>query len=214
MNKIFGLVGAGGYGREIISYIKNSSDIYEVYFIDKNIKKNNINGINVIEEKDFLNIESDNKFFNISIADSIKREEISLRFLENGISPLELHSKTFINHEHNELDIGSVFSDFTIMSPNVKIGKFFHANRFSQIGHDSIIGDYVTFAPHVNCNGNVHIEDFVYIGTGAIIKHGTEEKPITIGRNSIIGMGAVVTKSVPSDTTVIGNPARDIKIIK
>jgi acetyltransferase-like isoleucine patch superfamily enzyme len=41
---------------------------------------------------------------------------------------------------------------------------------------------------------NIHIEDHAYIGTGAIIKQGTPDKPLVIGKGAVIGMGAVVTK--------------------
>ena len=71
-----------------------------------------------------------------------------------------------------------------------------------------MIGDFVTFAPGVMCNGNVHIDDHAYIGTGAILKQGTPDKPLRIGRGAVVGMGAVVTKDVAPGETVIGNPAR------
>jgi acetyltransferase-like isoleucine patch superfamily enzyme len=44
------------------------------------------------------------------------------------------------------------------------------------------------------------------IGSGATLLGG-----ITIGENSIVGAGSVVTKDVPPDTTVAGNPARILK---
>lgn len=51
------------------------------------------------------------------------------------------------------------------------------------------------------------IGDNVRIATGAIVLG-----EITIGDNSIIGAGAVVVKSVPANCTVIGNPARIVKL--
>ncbi|WP_396153183.1 acyltransferase [Flavobacterium sp.] len=51
--------------------------------------------------------------------------------------------------------------------------------------------------------GNVVIEDNVFIGMNALII-----KPITIGKGSVIGAGAVVTKDVPPGTIVGGNPAK------
>ena len=71
-----------------------------------------------------------------------------------------------------------------------------------------MIGDYVTFAPAVKCNGNVHIEDHVYVGAGAVIKQGSPDNPLIIGEGAVIGMGAVVTKSIPAGMTVVGNPAK------
>lgn len=55
----------------------------------------------------------------------------------------------------------------------------------------------------------VIIEDDVWIGTRVIILPG-----VRIGRLSIIGAGAVVTKDVPANSIVAGNPARVVKIRK
>jgi acetyltransferase-like isoleucine patch superfamily enzyme len=57
------------------------------------------------------------------------------------------------------------------------------------------------------CCGRVAIEDYAYIGAGACIRQGTDQRPMVIGRGAVVGMGAVVTRSVAPDTTVVGNPA-------
>lgn len=54
----------------------------------------------------------------------------------------------------------------------------------------------------------IHIEKRVWIGVAATILPG-----VRIGENSIIGANAVVTKDVPSNTIVGGNPAKVIKAI-
>ena len=73
------------------------------------------------------------------------------------------------------------------------------------------MGDFVTFAPGVHCNGNVVVEDHAYIGTGAILKQGQPGQPLVIGKGAVVGMGAVVTKSVAPGATVVGNPARPLQ---
>ena len=50
--------------------------------------------------------------------------------------------------------------------------------------------------------------DNVWIGSGAIILGG-----VTIGKNSVIGAGTVVTKDVPANSLVVGNPGRVIRTL-
>lgn len=52
----------------------------------------------------------------------------------------------------------------------------------------------------------IRIEDDVWIGSGAIILPG-----ITIKKGAVVGAGSVVTKDVPENAIVVGNPARIIK---
>jgi acetyltransferase-like isoleucine patch superfamily enzyme len=55
----------------------------------------------------------------------------------------------------------------------------------------------------------VILEDNVWIGDSAIICKG-----VTIGKNSIIGAGAVVTKNVPQNSIFAGNPAKLVKTLE
>lgn len=56
--------------------------------------------------------------------------------------------------------------------------------------------------------GRIKIGSNVFIGAGAIILPGVE-----IGDNVIVGAGAVVTKDIPNDSLVVGNPAKVIKTV-
>ena len=60
--------------------------------------------------------------------------------------------------------------------------------------------------PGANISGNVRIADATLIGSGATILQG-----LTIGKNCIVGAGAVVTKDLPDNCTAVGVPARIIK---
>ena len=56
---------------------------------------------------------------------------------------------------------------------------------------------------------SVVIEDNVWIGGGAVLLPG-----VTVGRNAVVGAGAVVTRDVPANCVVGGNPARVIREIE
>ncbi|AUN15275.1 MAG: acyltransferase [Paeniclostridium sordellii] len=60
--------------------------------------------------------------------------------------------------------------------------------------------------PNADLLGKIKIEDNCFIGTNAIILPS-----VTIGENSIVAAGSVVTKSIPKNSVVAGVPARVIK---
>ncbi len=55
----------------------------------------------------------------------------------------------------------------------------------------------------------VRIKDNVWIGMGAVILKG-----VTIGENSVVAAGAIVTRDVPPNVVVAGNPAQIVKELK
>ncbi|RAP27559.1 N-acetyltransferase [Candidatus Marinamargulisbacteria bacterium SCGC AG-333-B06] len=120
-----------------------------------------------------------------------------------------------------------------------KIGEDSMIGTFVEIQKDVSIGNYVTISSHSFICSLVTIEDNVFLGhgvmtindlyppsrkrtgtdrfwkktvikKGAVIGSNTTLFPVTIGKNSIIGAGSVVTKDVPDHSVVAGNPAKFI----
>ncbi|OLY82220.1 putative acetyltransferase [Smittium mucronatum] len=111
---------------------------------------------------------------------------------------------------------------------NVHVGKNFYMNAGCVILDCARvdIGDNVMFGPNVQIYTATHpieaeprisgkelaypikICDNAWIGGGSIVLPG-----ITIGKNSVVAAGAVVTKDVPENVVVGGNPAKIIKRI-
>lgn len=210
-NSVIGLVGASGFGSVVLPLLeaqtlsKQNIDS-EIVLIDSDKSKKNLLGRKVITEQEFLNLENKRKYFNVSISNPQIRKVVESRLNNFNISPISIFSEDLKILSSVEFDDGAIVCPHSIFTSNIKIGKFFHCNVKSVIEHDCVVGDFVTLAPGVFVNGNVTIQDEVYIGAGALIKQG-----VTIGKNSVIGMGAVVLKDVIEGTTVVGNPAKEIK---
>ncbi len=88
----------------------------------------------------------------------------------------------------------------TIIKDNVIVGQF------CNIGHDSIIENNVRIMNNVCAEGYVHIKKGTFIGAGTNIRNR-----ITIGENSLIGMGSNVVKNIPRNVIAYGNPCKVIK---
>lgn len=208
--QLFGIYGASGFGREVLPVLRNmlraKKDI-RIVFIDDGAEEQRLNTCDVVTFDAFV-AEKGIKQVSCAIADSPKRRMLVQKCESAGLSFFAIRASESVVMEHVALGEGSIVQPYVTITSNIRIGRHFHANIYSYVAHDCVIGDFVTFAPRVSCNGNIVIEDDVYVGTGAIIRQGTPDKPIVIGRGAVIGMGAVVTKDVTPGVTVIGNPAR------
>jgi len=211
MSEIVGVYGASGFGREVFPLLRQANNNSEKVFIDDNKDRDNINGAPLLTFEEFLKLDSQSKKISVCIADSKIRESLFEKLKSNNVQNLSIVAPNSLILDEVHIGEGAIICPFVTLTSNIQIGLGFHANIYSYVAHDCVIGDYVTFAPGVKCNGNVVIEDHVYIGTGAIIKQGTPKKPLTIGKGAVVGMGSVVTKSIPAGDTVFGVPAKSLK---
>lgn len=210
---LYGVYGASGFGLEVMDWFKrqlrDSKDDADVVFVDDGVESAEICNTPVWRYSQFKASSHSCKKVALAISSGVTREKLDKILQADGIPQIAVRGQhTFVRGA--QIDEGSFLSAFVDVTANVRIGRCFHANTYSYIGHDCVIGDYVTFAPRVSCNGNVHIADHAYIGTAAVLRQGKPGEPLRIGRGAVVGMGAVVTKDVPDGTTVVGNPARPL----
>ena len=111
---------------------------------------------------------------------------------------------------------------------HVHLGDGVYANFNLTLVDDCeiFIGDHVMIGPNVvlatgthpvnprlryqqaQYNLPIHIEENVWIGAGSVVLPG-----VTIGKNSVIGAGSVVTKDIPANVVAAGSPCRVLRQI-
>jgi len=108
----------------------------------------------------------------------------------------------------DNVSIGSLAHiDYDVkIGENTRIEGQVYLPPLSRIGKNVFIGPaaVLTNDPYPMCDKmiGVTIEDNAIIGARAVIKAG-----VTIGKNSVVAMGAIVTRDVPENSVVIGSPA-------
>lgn len=206
------IVGAGGFGREVLSSFKDKffkSDKWndkEVVFLDDNPKLHNkkVMGIPVIQSSDFN--PSDYEVV-IAVGDPHTRKKIVENLLPHNTKYTTLiHPSAIVMHDC-EIGEGSIITAGCTVTCNIKIGKHCHLNLHTTVGHDCRIGDYFTTAPGTHISGECEVGHQVYFGTNAAVRQG-----VKICDNTTIGMGGVVVKNIVESGTYIGNPLK--KLVK
>jgi acetyltransferase EpsM len=95
----------------------------------------------------------------------------------------------------------------SVVQAGTVIGRHCIINTSASIDHDCVIEDFVHISPNATLSGNVRVGEGTHIGAGATIIQG-----ITVGKWCTVGAGAVVIRDVPDYATVVGVPARVIKV--
>jgi len=210
--KNIAIYGAGGFGREVNMLIKQINQREKQfnfigYFDDGIQKGEKIGKHTVLGGMRELNSFPEEINVVFSIADPrIKAKIVAAIENEKVKFPTLIHPSCIVGEDNISIGVGSIICAGTIITVDISIGDYVILNLGCTVGHDTKIGSYSSFMPSVNISGEVEIGECVYCGTGVKIINQVE-----VGRNSIIGAGAIVTKSLPSNCTAVGIPAKPIK---
>lgn len=208
MKKII-VVGAGGFGKEVAWMAKRCGR--EVLgFLDGTPEKQNtkIMGYDVLGPLDnasqYINCE-----FLIAIGNPRSRKKIfEIFFKDERFKFGTLVDPSAIIGEMVSIGAGSIICAGVILTVDIEVGQHAIININSTIGHDVRIQNFVTIAPNSSISGNVILENLVEVGTNATLR-----EKLVVKEGAMIGMGGVVTKNVPANHVMVGNPAKLLKVI-
>ena len=204
------IVGAGGFGREVLSWCSdaaaNKNDWEIGGFLDSNpaaLEKHRCE-VGIIGDPSTY-LPSDNDLFIPAIGDPKTRLRLCKALKERGATFITLLHPSVVIGRDSRIGEGSVLCPGAVVSTNVSLGSFVIINLRCTVSHDSVIGDGGTLSPASDVTGNVVLGEGVFLGTHACILPST-----VVGDYAIVGAGSVVLKSVPAGATVVGVPARQI----
>lgn len=208
MKKNIVIVGNGGFAREIeflISRLNESNPTWNFLgYVD-----NETQGELVWGNDDELMQYDKELYVAIAIGTSSVRYKLHSIYVENPYLKFpNLIDPSVILSSHIEMGEGNIICAGSILTVDIKMGDFNIINLDCTIGHDVVIENYVTINPSVNLSGNTYVKSLCNLGTGSQVIQGKK-----IGKNVILGAGAVVVDDIADDCVAVGVPAKIIKKI-
>ncbi len=180
-----------------------------LYHFEKGREGEKLHNIPIIDCNDNLFKEDlSEKLFAISVGDNKIRAELAEKIKKRGGTiPTIIHPSAVVSR-YAKIAQGVVIHANSVIQAGASIGENTVISYNASVSHTSKIGKHCYQAFNSTVGAYVNIDDFVLIGQAAVIISG---KVKSIGKKSIIGAGAVVTKNVEANSVVAGNPARVIK---
>jgi acetyltransferase EpsM len=194
-----GLIGGGGFAKEVAEIAELSGFEIAGYFSDLPANTKWLYLGKLSEAEKFK--EKMHFAFCIGAVNGAslrRRREIILSLKEKNLSFETLISPKAVISAGVQLGVGVIVAHGVILSVDARIGDFCILNTGAVVGHDAKVGFNSILAPLCFLGGNVEIESDVLVGPNSSI---LELKKV--GRNSVIGCGAVVHRNTKPNTTLM-----------
>ena len=205
MNKRIVIAGAGGFGREVHSWLVTSphycatESIEEIVFINDVAPAVDLPAPVVSTVSDFY--PDPNDLVICAIGSPADRQEMTSTLTSRGaVFATFVHDSTVIGNNVT-LGEGTVICPGVILTTDITVGRHVHININSSVGHDVRVHDFVTISPSCNLMGGATVMHNAFLGTATTMVPGT-----TIHQNTVIGAGSVVVKDIEAEVVAFGNP--------
>jgi len=208
------IVGAGGFGREILGYVKDCIDAGSQWvikgFIDDNLNSLDAYPYNqkiISTIKDYIP-ENDDLFVCALGLPKIKKAVVE-SLLSRGAKFATLVHPTAYMGANVKLGQGVVLCPRVTLTCDILIGNFVMINIASDCGHDAIVGDFATIS------GSCDITGHCQVGEGSFLASNVAMRPSSkIGKWASVGINSSVILNVKDNQRVFGNPAIELYVNK
>ena len=204
------IVGAGGFGRELHSWVlqhpAHGHDWTFAGFLDDNLDALKDYGRFAPVAGLRGHLPGPDRVYLCGLGLPATKTRLTEPLLKAGAEFISLVHPSVILGERVKLGHGVILCPGAILTCDIRLGDFVTINLGTTIGHDVAVGDWTTVSSQCDLTGHVKIAEAVFIGSKASVIPSRK-----IGAGSLVGAGSVVVRDVPPGATVFGNPAATLK---
>ena len=202
------IVGAGGFGREVLCWARDVEPTQSVWriggFLDANPAALDGYELSVGILGDPSTFEpSETDRYLCAIGDPATKRRVVEGLLARGARFSTLVHPSVVVGAGCHIGDGCVLCPGAVLTSNVTLGQFVTLNLGATAGHDAVIGDWCSLYVHADIGGKARLGAAVLAGSHAFVLPG-----VTVGDHSVIGAGTVAIRNVSAGSTVFGVPAR------
>lgn len=208
------IIGSGGFGRETAEVVHAINAVRLTWkllgFLDDNpqLAGTALEGVPVLGSIALVERHSDAEI--VVTTGNPRNYSSRKRIVERLNLPTSRYATlihpTAVLPQSTSLGVGTIILANVVATAALRIGNHAAVLPGSTISHDSVIGNYVTIGSGARLAGGVHLDDGAYLGAGVTIRENC-----SVGRSSLIGMGAVVLRNIPDGEVWAGVPARRLR---
>jgi UDP-perosamine 4-acetyltransferase len=149
------------------------------------------------------------KFFLPTMGDMRIRQDVINKLMERGaFIPTIIHPSAHVSRFATIAEQGAVIGDRVELQSDVIVRNNVIIRSDVTVCHNTTIENDVFIGPKALIGAYITIEEFAFIGQGSIL---ISEKAKHIGKNTLVGAGAMVTKPLPENVVAVGSPAKVIR---
>ena len=202
------LVGAGGFGREVLQYVedalRDSPEYLVKGFLDDNegYEGDTVGSVPVLGDTSSYDIRPTDRVI-VTIGNPVDRLKVARRLEARHASFLTIvHPRAYVA-DSATLGPGCVVAPFATIGAEAAVGAHSFLTFAASVAHHATVGSACGFSPYSVANGGSVLGDAVFLGTHAVVNPYQK-----VGGGSKIAAGAVVYHDVPPGVMAVGNPAR------